>query len=299
MTSVRFAVWDMKVRSLDNSSSTSTSLQPAYILHYREYQESSFIVDAFTLTHGRVALMAKSARQSRPQVRALYQPFRPLLLSWVGSGDLRTLTGIEESGAALELQDVRLACGYYINELVLRLLGKDQAQDQVFAYYAMALSELEQQHLNYESVLRTFELQLLEVLGVVPDFLRCTPDASEVLAERQYLYHPANAVAVPVQGSDGLGLLKEKHRLGDGITRTNGDVTSHSPSIHPDGITPDDGVRIHGKTLIAMNEMNFGDESVLAECRGLMKQILRIQLGDRPLKSRELFATLAGSGRVR
>ena len=284
---------------MSSSGSISTSLQPAYILHYREFQESSFIVDAFTLTHGRVALMAKSARNSRPQVRALYQPFRPLLLSWVGYGDLRTLTGIEESGAALALQDVRLACGYYINELVLRLLGKDQPQDQVFAFYALALSELEQQNLNYESVLRTFELQLLEVLGVVPDFLFCTPDASQVVAEREYLYHPANAVAVPVHGSEGLGLLKEKHRLGGASSGTAGDTTSRSPSIHPDGMTPDDGVRIHGKTLIAMHEMSFSDDEVLAQCRGLMKQILRIQLGDRPLKSRELFATLAGSGRTR
>jgi len=284
---------------MHSSSSTSTSLQPAYILHYREYQESSFIVDAFTLTHGRVALMAKSARTSRPQVRALYQPFRPLLLSWVGASGLRTLTGIEESGAALALHDVRLACGYYINELVLRLLGKDQPQDEVFAFYALALSELEQQHLNYESVLRTFELQLLEVLGVVPDFLRCTSDASEVLAEREYHYHPANAVAIPVHGSEGLGLLKEKHRLGDGGAASASAKAGPGPSIHPDGMTPDEGVRIHGKTLIAMNGLDFSDEGVLAECRGLMKQILRIQLGDRPLKSRELFATLAGSGRSR
>lgn len=282
---------------MNTSDSVSTSLQPAYILHYREFQESSFIVDAFTFTHGRVALMAKSARNSRPQIRALYQPFRPLLLSWVGAGDLRTLTGIEESGAALALQDVRLACGYYINELVLRLLGKDQPQDHVFAFYALALSELEQQTLSFEIVLRTFELQLLDVLGVLPNLLRCTPDGSDVIAEREYLYHPANAVAVPVLGSAGLGLLKEKHRLGDNALAGRGDADSSSPSIHPDGITPDDGVRLHGRTLIAMHDLDFSDSEVLGECRPLMRQILRIQLGDRPLKSRELFATLAGSGR--
>jgi len=150
--------------------SVSTSLQPGYILHYREYQDASFIVDAFTLTHGRVSLFARSARQSRPAVRALYQPFRPLLLSWVGSGDLRTLTGIEDSGKALDLQHLRLACGYYINELVLRLLGKDEPNDAVFAYYALALSELAQPELDHEAILRIFELQLLDVMAVLPDF---------------------------------------------------------------------------------------------------------------------------------
>ncbi|MFK7857836.1 MAG: DNA repair protein RecO [Granulosicoccus sp.] len=269
-----------------NDGSVSTSLQPGYILHYREYQESSFIVDAFSMTHGRIALMAKSARNSRPQIRALYQPFRPLLLSWVGSGELRTLTGIEESGAALALSDVRLACGYYINELVLRLLGKDQPQDSVFAFYSLALSELEQVDISYEIVLRTFELQLLDILGVLPNLPFCTPEGAQVMPEREYLYHPANAVAVPVQGSAGLGLLKEKHR-----------TTAKSPSIHPDGLTPDDGVRVHGKTLIAMHELDFSDAQVLGECRTLMRQILRIQLGDKPLKSRELFTTLAATGR--
>lgn len=264
-----------------NDGSVSTSLQPGYILHYREYQESSFIVDAFTLTHGRVALMAKSARNSRPQIRALYQPFRPLLLSWVGAGDLRTLTGIEESGAALELLDVRLACGYYINELILRLLGKDQPQDEVFAFYSLALSELEQIDISYEIVLRTFELQLLDMLGVLPNLPYCTPDGAQVIAEHEYSYHPANALAVPVQDTAGLGLLKEKHRSG-GI-----------PLAHPDGMTSDDGVRIHGKTLIAMHELDFSDAEVLGQCRTLMRQILRIQLGDKPLKSREYFAALA------
>ncbi|MFK7996974.1 MAG: DNA repair protein RecO [Granulosicoccus sp.] len=269
-----------------HDASVSTSLQPGYILHYREYQESSFIVDAFTLTHGRVALMAKSARNSRPQIRALYQPFRPLLLSWVGAGDLRTLTGIEESGPALNLTDVRLACGYYINELVLRLLGKDQPQDEVFAFFSLALSELEQLHIGYEVVLRTFELQLLDTLGVLPDLPWCTPDGKQILPEHEYLYHPANAVAVPLPDSADLGLMKEKHR-----------TNQSSSSMHPDGMTLDEGVRVHGKTLIAMHELDFGDAQVLSECRTLMRQILRVQLGDRPLKSRELFTALATKGR--
>lgn len=277
-----------------NEESVSTSLQPGYILHYREFQESSYIVDAFTLTHGRVAMVAKSARNSRPQIRALYQPFRPLLLSWVGGGDLRTLTGIEESGAALPLADVQLACGYYINELVLRLLGNDQPQDQVFAYYSLALSELAQAAVPYEVVLRCFELQLLEVMGVLPDLPYCTPDAAAVLPEREYLYHPANAVAVPVQGSEGLGFLKEKHRMGAMSGTGSAEHTNRSPSVHPDGMTLDDGVRVHGKTLIAMSELDFSDALVLNECRKLMRQILRIQLGDKPLKSRELFSVLAG-----
>ena len=275
--------------------SVSTSLQPAYLLHYREFQESSYIVDAFTLGHGRITVMAKSARNSRSSVRALYQPFRPLLLSWVGASDLRTLTGIEESGPATTLTHVRLACGYYLNELLLRLAAKDQAQETLFAYYALSLTELAQSSLDYEIVLRTFELQLLDVLGVVPDFSHCTPNGSEVDAQQLYSFHPANAVAVPLEKYEGSSLMKEKHRLGIGDGEAGYRTGVSNPSLHADGITLDEGVPVQGKTLIAMQQLEFSDPEVRAECRKLMRHILRVQLGDRPLKSRELFSALASS----
>lgn len=282
-------------------TSVSTSLQPAYLLHYHEFQESSYIVDAFTLHHGRVALIAKSARNSRPAIRSLYQPFRPLLLSWVGSGELRTLTGIEDSGAAITLERVRLACGYYINELLLRLLGKDQQHEHVFALYSLALSELSQADIDHERVLRCFELQVLDALGLLPVFSHCTADGSPIVPDTEYLYHPANAIAVPIEGSVGLGLLKEKHRMGiDGplaSSTINYGTSSSSPSIHADGITLDEGVRVRGQTLIAMEQLNFDTDTTLQECRLIMRRIVRLQIGERPLKSRELFKTLAGESK--
>ena len=273
--------------------SVSTSLQPAYILHYTQWAETSFIVDAFTLSHGRIGMMAKSARSSRPRTRALYQPFRPLLLSWVGGSDLRTLTGIEESGAPLNLANAELACSYYINELVMRLLGKDEPQPAIFAHYVMALMNLaatgEPGQASMESVLRTFELQLLDGLAVLPELARCTSDGSAIEVDRDYHYHPANAVAIPTNralDSDmSLGIQKEKHRMGAGDSR--------DPSIHADGMTLDSGVKVSGQTLLAMARLELDDPEVLKEARPLMRQILRVHLGDKPLKSRELFESLA------
>lgn len=273
----------------DHKGSVSTSVQAAYILHYTQWQETSFIVEAFTLAHGRIALMAKSARASKPRTRALYQPFRPLLLSWVGTGDLRTLTGIEESGPALDMANTQLACAYYINELVLRLLGKDQPQPLVFAHYSLALSELTSAELPVEVVLRTFELQLLDAMGVLPNLARCTPDSSVVSPELEYRFHPANAVAVPMNASlesaSSLGIQKEKTRMGEGDTR---DV-----SVHADGMTADTGIPVSGRTLLAMADLDINDATVLEETRVLMRQLLRVHLGDKPLKSRELFQSLA------
>lgn len=275
---------------MHSDGSVSTSLQAAYILHYTQYQESSFIVDAFTLVHGRIALLARSARNSHPRTRALYQPFRPILLSWVGAGDLRTLTGIEESGQPLSLVDTPLACAYYVNELVLRLLGKDQPQPTVFAHYALALAELAEPGTSAEVVLRTFELQLLDELGVLPNLARCTPDGAPVVPHRYYRYHPANAVAVMTddtvceETASYQVILKEKDRMGEGDSR--------SPHIHADGVTPDKGVLVRGATLIALSELNLTDAQVRSEAKTLMRQLLRVHLGDKPLRSRELFDAL-------
>ncbi|ASJ74452.1 DNA repair protein RecO [Granulosicoccus antarcticus] len=278
---------------MQDDGSVSTSLQPAYILHYTQWAETSFIVDAFTLSHGRIGMMAKSARSSKPRTRALYQPFRPLLLSWVGGSDMRTLTGIEESGAPLEMESAELACSYYINELILRLLGKDQPQQAIFAHYVMALMNLaatgQPGQASMESVLRTFELQLLEGLAVLPDLARCTPGGKPIEADLDYHYHPANAVAIPMNRSldsdASLGIQKEKHRMGEG--------DSSNPSIHADGMTQDAGVKVSGRTLLALDNLELDDPAVLKEARPLMRQILRVHLGDKPLRSRELFESLA------
>lgn len=275
----------------------STSLQPAYILHHTQWQESSLILDAFTLNHGRISLMARSARNSHPRTRALYQPFRPLLLSWVGYSDMRTLTGIEESGMALELVGAELACAYYLNELVLRLLGKDQQQSDVFAHYVMALSNLaaasEPGTPSMQAILRLFELQLLDALAVLPDLAHCTTDGSRIRPECEYHYHPANAIAIVRNeirdGDVSLGIPKLKTLMGE--------ADSRDPSVQSDGVTRDDGIAVSGRTLLALAALEVDDEHVLEQARPLMRRILRNHLGDRPLKSRALFESLArGTG---
>lgn len=274
---------------MDTQGSVSTSLQAAYILHYTQWQETSFIVDAFTLTHGRIALMARSARASKPRTRALYQPFRPLLISWVGNADLRTLTGIEESGQPLDMADAPLACAYYVNELVLRLLGKDQPQPTIFAHYALALSELSIPGVSVEVVLRTFELQLLDCLGVLPNLAHCTSDGTAIDPVREYRYHPANAVAVVTNrqqdASQHLGFQKEKNRMGEGDSR--------NPGVQADGITLDEGILLSGFTLIALSRLELDEPQVREEAKQLMRRILRVHLGDKPLRSRELFESMA------
>jgi len=258
---------------VSSAEGAGTVLQAAYVLHYTPFRDTSFIVDSFTLEQGRVGLVARGARSAKSRTRALYQPFRPLLLTWVaGQGDLHTLTGIEESGPALDMSNSALACGYYINELVLRLVGKSQPMPELFAHYSLALSNLAASGADQgvtaeiEAVLRGFELQLLDALGLLPDFTRCG-DGSGVDAEQSYQYFPENALTIPVSG---------------GAT----------PDTHPDGVTPDKGIRVSGATLLALAQLDFSDTTTLSEAKPMMRHVLRTHLGDRPLRSREMFDAL-------
>jgi len=251
--------------------------QAGYLLHYTQYGDANFIVDFFSLNLGRISMIAKGARSSQPRTRALYQPFRPLLVSWWGDQNLRTLTGIEESGPSLPLDGKALPCGYYLNEILLRLLPKEQPMPTLFAHYALALSELVAAPNKPEPILRQFELQLLDNLGLLPDFSQCEYEGNEIVAEASYDFYLSSLKAI-IRPEDSLIAIPKKP----------------PPRIvyHDDGETIDPGIRISGRALIALAEFDIDHDDVLADIKPLMRSLLRVHLGEKPLNSRELFSSL-------
>lgn len=259
--------------------SDSVSLQAGYLLHYTQYGDANFIVDFFSLDHGRVSLLAKGARSSKPRTRALYQPFRPLLISWWGNQELRTLTGIEESGASLNLEGTALPCGYYLNEIILRLVQKDQPHQTLFAHYALALAQLSEKPDELEVTLRSFEMQLLEALGLLPDIANCRSDGELISDEEQFLYYPGSNQCVLVPGDDVKHIAIPKQKTPEAV-------------YHADGVTLDVGVPVSGRTLNRLAAFDIDDRAVLSEIKPLMRRLLQMHLGDKPLNSRELFVSL-------
>ncbi len=232
------------------------SLQPAYVLHARDYRDSSMIVDFLTPEFGRVSLVAKGTRGGRSARRALLQPFRSLLISWQGRGSLQNLTSIEESGRAMSLQGVHQVCGYYLTELLHRLLSQGEVTTELFALYDRCIRELERRA-TVEPLLREFELCLLQSLGLLADLCICVDDDSPVSPERLYYFEPE--VGVTVEGV--------AHRA--------------------------ETAKASGRTLIALDKLDFSDAEVLRESKRLMRSILRYYLGEKPIKSRELFKVYA------
>jgi len=139
---------------------TRVALQPAYVLHSQPFQNTSLLVDFFTMDYGRVRAVAKGARSAKSKYRSLLQLFQPLLVSLSGRGELKTLTGLESSLGALRLEGQRLFSGMYINELLTRLLMNHGEHKQLYLAYQDTIAAL-QGDSAIQLLLRQFELCLL------------------------------------------------------------------------------------------------------------------------------------------
>ena len=173
--------------------------EPGYVLHTYPYKETSLIVEAFTRRFGRVALLARGARRPRSAMRGVLLSFHPLRFSWSGSADLANLRDAEWAGGIPLLGGRGLMCGFYVNELLLKLLPRDDAHESLFDIYAGALAGLASQEVS--AVLRDFEKRLLAELGYAP-LLETDAASHPIDPERMYNYEPDRG-PVPANGSRG------------------------------------------------------------------------------------------------
>lgn len=139
--------------------------QPAFILHRREFQDSSLILEIFSEDYGRLSVMARGARKRRDV--AHFQLFNRLSVGWAGRSELKTLTHIDSRPLSIPA-DCYLAL-FYINELLLYLLPKQDEYRGIFHRYQSLLLQMDSQHM--EALLRGFELYLLTQLGLMPTLL--------------------------------------------------------------------------------------------------------------------------------
>lgn len=225
------------------------SQQAGFLLHRRDYRETSLLLELFTPDHGRVGIIAKGARRSRRGRAGLLQPFQPLLLSWARRGELGVLTDVERAPApARPFGADRLALGFYLNELVLRLLPRDDPHPALFGHYRRALDELG----AGEAALRCFEVALLTELGYGLELVRDRDTGAPLDAEGYYRYDIERGPTGVAEASD-------------------------SPWV------------VSGATLLQLADGGQGGEQERQEGRRLMHRILAHYLGERPLRSRELF----------
>lgn len=231
-------------------------LHPAFILHRRSYSNSSLLLELFTPDAGRFAAIAKGVRSRHGGATSLLQAFNPLLIAWSGRGEVKTLTSYEANGPAITLEGRALYCGFYLNELIMRLLERSDPHAPLFDYYRQALHGLAGDD-ELETVLRRFELNLLEELGYGLVLEHEAEQGSPIEPDGMYHYELERGPVAARQGSR-------------------------------------DGIR--GSTLLALKQQSTLDEEGQREARRLMRRVLTHYLGERPLKSRELFRSFTADG---
>jgi DNA repair protein RecO (recombination protein O) len=239
--------------------------QPAYILHTRPYRETSLLLEVFSRDHGRVALLARGARRPHSALRGLMLAFQPLELSWSGKGEVLTLMKAEWQGGQPLLAGAPLFCGYYLNELLMRLLPREDAHPRLFERYMRILMELGHSPKNEvaEEGLRTFERALLGELGyglTLDRDHRGTP----IDSARRYSYEIEHGPVPHGNFSQG-----ENRRPQDPAQET-----------------------FAGKTLLDMAADDYSHLGTRNEAKQLMRQLLAHYLNGVELESRKLFREL-------
>ena len=225
--------------------------QRGFVLHRRAYSETSLLVDVFTEDTGRLSLLARGARARRSAWKSVLQPFTPLLLRWSGKSGLKILTKAEPAAITLPLQQTALYSGFYVNELICRVLEQETAQPQLFQDYLRCLAELAGTPLAVEPVLRRFEFQLLQSLGYGVDFLHCAGSGQPIDENMTYRYREEQGFMA--------SLIK-------------------------------DNLTFYGRDLLAFEQRRFDDSTVLQAAKRFTRLALKPYLGSKPLKSRELFS---------
>jgi DNA repair protein RecO (recombination protein O) len=142
--------------------------EPAFVLHRYDWSESSLILEVLTRHQGRVAMVAKGVKRPSSQFRAILLPLQLLSISYSGDAEVHTLKGAEWQGGLTMPSGDALLSGYYLNELLMKLLARDDPHELLFDAYAQACEWL-RDAAQLDASLRAFELVLLREIGLLPD----------------------------------------------------------------------------------------------------------------------------------
>ena len=235
------------------ATSTRHKEQPGYVLHSYPYQETSLIVELFTREFGRIGVVAKGAKRPHSPLRSVLMPFHALTLDWSGKAELKTLRTAEWRGAFRMPKGRALICGFYLNELLLKLLHRDDPHDALFDAYEQTLQALMDED-DHAIVLRRFEKRLLGELGYALILDRDADTQLPLEARRHYQY-----------------------------------IIDHGPV--PAEVRQN-GLELIGQTLIDMDNDRYQSAVTQQQSKTLMRTLIAHYLGNQTLHSRQLLIDL-------
>ncbi len=192
------------------------STQPAFVLHHYDWSETSLILDLFTREQGRLAVVAKGAKRPYSQLRSVLLPFQRLQVGLSkpsrderSEGEVQTLRSAEWAGGHTLPNGAALFAGYYLNELLLKLLARQDPHPRLFDAYAATLPLLrEDEDQRSQAALRAFELRMLADLGLLPDLSVVTQTQRALDLERLYMLSPEMGVCALSHEAPAFGAMQ-------------------------------------------------------------------------------------------
>lgn len=226
-------------------------LNTCFILHTRPYLESSLLLDIFSREYGRLNLIAKGVRRKKPRFLPELRPYQRLLMAWFGKSELMNLTDVEADLEPYELSGKKIFSGFYLNELLTRLLHQHESHPELFDLYEEALSCLSSTE-DSDAILRIFEKGLLRYLGYGLVLDHDIKDSQVIESDSRYYY-----------------------------------VINAGPTKYPPDT--DHYIEISGNGLLSLEKEIFEKKQALQEAKYLLRFVLKRYLGDKPLASRALY----------
>ena len=249
--------------------------QSVYVLHTYPFKETSLVVEIFSQQFGRIAVVAKGARRPHSAMRGRLQSFQLLSGSWSGKNELKTLHSLDWSAGLTLIKGEALMCAFYVNELLLRLLPREDAHEDLFTYYMATLNTLASSS-NLAITLRRFELKMLQEMGYAVPLLNDNNDAP-ILATGIYRYQAEQGASKMTNGSK----VTDTSKLTN-TSKINGALNNNN------------GIQLSGKTMLDIAHDDYADATTQSQSKVLMRYLLAHYLGDKPLHTRQLLIDLQG-----
>lgn len=220
--------------------------QPAFVLHARPYRETSLLLECLTRDFGRIGVVARGVRREKARIqRAQLEPFQRVSLDLLLRGELATLQGVEAVGVGMRLEGQAGLAGLYVNELVVRLTGRQDPMPDLFEAYAIMLPRLASAD-SQAWTLRRFERDLLEICGYALQ-LEFEGESGEALAPEQFYRYHAELGALPCRAD-----------------------LPHA---------------LRGSDLLALGSDDLPDAAGLSALRNMMREVIRFHLGGGELRA--------------
>lgn len=228
--------------------------QLAFILHRYDYRETSLLLEVFSRNYGRVMLVAKGARRRQKYQFANLALFQPMLLDWSSRSDMGTLCAADQDTELVWLDGQALLCGFYVNELLMRLLQRQDPHEDLYDSYQSTIIAL-QSNANHEPTLRLFEKKLLQEIGYGLILEHNITDNNPIQPDTMYHYILDRGPSLRSASSDQV----------------------HAPVV------------IAGSSLLAFYQNRLDNDIVTRDAKRLTRAALSLHLEGKPLACRRLF----------